>query len=272
MRIPDHAPRRLLSAARPTDGKTMSVPHLDTSVYDELRMTQSISWWDAASECTLVMSQPHIDHELWNDFLGGAERSYRRHGVERVLDVAAIRDGGDTSLFWVTIDSAGRVVGGVRAIGPLVAAEDSHALVEWAGHPGLSAVRTMIADRLPFGVVEIKSAWVNADNGRNGSLSDVLARAPLHSTTALNVQFAMATAASHAITRWISSGGIVATRIPATPYPDDRYRTQIMWWDRNTFTDHAEPAQAATALSEMRSLRRELGPFADGVLPYASTV
>lgn len=249
----------------------MSVPQLDTPLYDEMRLAHSISWWDDAAECTLVMSQPAIDHELWIEYLRGAERSYRRHGVERVLDVAAIRDGGDTSMFWVTIDGTGRVVGGVRAIGPLATPEDSHALIEWAGQAGLPAVRKMISDRLPFGVVEIKSAWVTDDIDRNRSLTSVLARAPLHSTTALNAQFAMATAASHVIARWSSSGGVVASRIPATPYPDDRYRTKIMWWDRNTFANYAEPIQAATTLAEIRALNRQLDPLRDGAVPYVAT-
>ncbi|MCT7659059.1 hypothetical protein [Mycobacterium deserti] len=250
----------------------MTVPQLDAPLYDEMRLAHSISWWDEVAECTLVMSQPAIDRELWYEFLRGAARSYRKHGVERVLDVAAIRHGDDTSLFWVAIDSAGRVVGGVRAKGPLTSAQESHALVEWAGQPGLPAVHKMITDRLPFGVVEIKSAWVTDDIDRNRSLTDVLARVPLHSTAALNAQFAMATAASHVIARWISSGGVVAARIPATPYPDDRYRTKIMWWDRNTFANYAEPIQSATTLTEIVALNRHLDPLRDGAVRQASTV
>ncbi len=54
------------------------------------------------------------------------------------------------------------MIGGVRAKGPLESAEDSHALVEWAGHPGQAAVRKMINDRVPFGILEMKAAWVCA--------------------------------------------------------------------------------------------------------------
>jgi hypothetical protein len=272
MQIPDNGPRHLLSARCQTDGKTMTVAQLDAPIFDEYRLAHGISWWDTAAECTVLMSQPDVDRDLWHEFLRGAERSYRKHGVERVLDVAAIRNGDDTSMFWVTIDDAGRVVGGVRAKGPLRSADESHALIEWAGQPGLSAVRRMITDRLPFGVVEIKSAWVTDDVGRSRSLTDVLARAPLHSTTALNAQFAMATAASHVIARWVSSGGVVAARIPASPYPDDRYRTKIMWWDRKTFATHAEPVQAATTLSELMTINRQLDRQRDVAAPQVSTV
>jgi hypothetical protein len=272
MRIPENWPRRPLSAGCPTDGKTMTVPQLDARIYDEFRLAHSISWWDAVADCTLVVSQPSIDRDLWRDFLRGAQHSYRKHSVERVLDVAAIRDGGDTSMFWVTLDSAGRVIGGVRAKGPLTCAEDSHALVEWAGRSGLLAVRKMIADRLPFGVVEIKSAWVTDDLDRSRSLTSVLARAPLHSMAAFNSQFALATSASHVIARWISSGGVVASRIPSTPYPDDRYRTKMMWWDRKTFANYAEPKQASTALTEMMALNRQFDELSDVAAPQVSPV
>jgi hypothetical protein len=89
---------------------------------------------------------------------------------------------------------------------------------------------------------------------------------------ALNSQFALATSASHVIARWISSGGVVASRIPSTPYPDDRYRTKMMWWDRKTFANYAEPKQASTALTEMMALNRQFDEFSDVAAPQASPV
>ena len=74
----------------------------------------------------------------------------------------------------------------------------------------------------------------------------------------LNAQFAVATAASHILERWRTSGGVVASKIPATPYPDDRYRTKMMWWDRSTFANHADPEQVAKIVNEMAILARQL--------------
>lgn len=39
--------------------------------------------------------------------------------------------------------------------------------------------------------------------------------------------------------------------VPATPYPDARYRTKMMWWDRRTFAKHAAPDQLPKILAEM---------------------
>ena len=66
----------------------------------------------------------------------------------------------------------------------------------------------------------------------------------------MNVQFCMATSAPHVLERWRSSGGVVAP-IPAAPYPDQRYRTKMMWWDKRTFAKHAEPEQVSKILIEM---------------------
>jgi hypothetical protein len=224
--------------------------------------TSGFEWWDPDAECTLVVSSPSADPDLWKDYLAGAVRSYRKHRVERALDLAAFRDGADTAMFWAAVDADGRVIGGVRAKGPLTCADESHAVVEWAGQPGLPAVRKVITDRLPFGVVEVKTAWVTTDPERNQSLTRVLARAPLHAMVPLNAQFAMATSASHVLDRWASSGGVVASRIPATPYPDERYRTKIMFWDRRTFANHAEPSQASRVFAELTSLAQHLNKAA----------
>ena len=72
----------------------------------------------------------------------------------------------------------------------------------------------------------------------------------------LDVQFCMATAAAYALNRWRSSGGVVAA-IPATPYPDERYKTKMMWWNRRDFINHAEPEQVAKILMETAQLTQE---------------
>jgi len=245
----------------------MTVPQLNATARHDFCPTSGFNKWDPDAECTLVLSSPAADPGLWKEYLRGAERSYRKHRVERALDLAAIRDGADTAMFWATVDADGRVIGGVRAKGPLMCAEDAHAVVEWAGQAGLSAVRKMITDRLPFGVIEIKTAWVTTDPERSRWLARALARAAILSMVPLNAQFAMATSASHVLDRWASSGGVVASRIPATPFPDERYRTKIMWWDRRTFPNHADPSQASRVFAEITALTQYLDQAAAVPLP-----
>jgi hypothetical protein len=216
-----------------------------------------MSWWDSDAECTVRIARPVDDDALWREYLAGAERSYRRQGVSAAIDVAAIRRSGDTTLFWTLIDARGKVLGGVRAIGPLTSPDDSHAVAEWAGRPGLPQVRKMIADRLPFGVAEMKSAWVTDDRDRSRALAASLARTGCHVIAVLGVQFCMATGAQHVLRRWQSSGGVVAPIRP-TPYPDERFRTKVIWWDRLTVAGVAAPNQSAKIVAEMADIRRRL--------------
>jgi hypothetical protein len=227
-----------------------------------------MSWWDPEAECTLVIAKPSDDSDLWQEYLAGAERTYRRRGVGAAFDGEAIRRSSATTAFWALLDSTGQVVGGVRAIGPLTSPDDSHAIVEWANQPELPLVRKMIADRLPFGVVEMKTAWITDDPDRNRNLAALLARGGCHVLAVLGVQFCMGTCADFALQRWRSSGGVVASIRPA-PYPDERYRTKVIWWDRVTLASHAAPNQIAKIYSEMDAISLRLHSEADRALVWS---
>jgi hypothetical protein len=108
---------------------------------------------------------------------------------------------------------------------------------------------------------------VTDDPARNRSLTNALARFPLHSALLLDAKFAMATSGAHVLARWRTTGGVVAAQVPATPYPDERYQTKMMWWDRSTFSLHAEPSQITRIASEFRLLSRHLDSVGEvGVL------
>jgi hypothetical protein len=214
----------------------------------------TISWLDAGTQSTVVVARPSVELSLWNDYLEGAHRSYQKHGVECVLDIETVRDGADTTVFFAAVDSAGRVLGGTRIVGPLRSAEDSHAVVEWAESTGLADVRNMIDSRIPFGVVEGKTAWTASDSSSSRSLFRLLVRCPIWAMYLLDVQYVMSTAPLHVLQQWRSSGGVVASGIPVAAYPNDRYETRMMFWDRATFADNAEPDQLALAVAEASEL------------------
>ena len=219
-------------------------------------LDEGISWFDSDTSCTVVVSTPAADPVLWADFVDGAARSYHRHGIERALDMDALTDDANTQLFHAVVNDAGAIMGGVRAKGPLDSPEESHAVVEWEDRPGLRTVRKMLTDRLPFGVVEMKTAWMSDDPGRSRGISNTLARSPFTTMALLDAQFVVATAGSHVLNRWRTSGGAVA-KIPATPYPDDRYRTKMMWWDRSTFANNADAEQVSKIFNELVVVARQ---------------
>lgn len=237
----------------------MTVPQLSVNrPVINIPLHEGISWFDSDTSCTMVVSTPSADPALWADFVDGAARSYHKHGIERALEMDSLRDEANTQLFHAVVNDEGTIMGGIRAKGPLESPEESHAIVEWEDRPGLRTVRKMLTDRLPFGVVEMKTAWMSDDPSRSRALANTLARTPFTAMALLDAQFVVATAGSHVLNRWRTSGGVVATKIPATPYPDDRYRTKMMWWDRGTFTNDAEPEQLSKVFNEMAIVARQL--------------
>jgi hypothetical protein len=243
----------------------MTVPQTGAAGRNFVSLRKSPSCWDPDTECTIVFAQPAIERDLWMDYVRGACQSYRKHGVERALDMDALRNGADTILFAACVNDAGSVAGGVRARGPYQSADECHALLEWSGQPGQDAVQKMVTDRLPFGVVEVKTAWVTDDPERSRQLTSAISRVPLHAMNLLDVRFIVATAASYVLKRWLSSGGRLASKIPATPYPDHRYQTKLAWWDRSTFANHADPKQLSTFFAEQKELAARLDEM-DGIV------
>lgn len=233
----------------------MSIGNPQTDLYTTIELPVH-RWRDDTSDCSVLAATPAALPELWEEFLDGALGSYRRHGVECALDVAAIADGRDTSLFFVALDRRDRVVAGVRAKGPYGSADESHAVVEWAGEPAMVDVRAMITDRIGAGVAEVKSAWVGDGSSSGRTLTRVLARSPLYTMALLGVQHVMATSATHVLEQWRSSGGVIARDVAPAPYPDARYETSMIWWDRATVMRHAEPDQAVRIAFETAALRR----------------
>jgi hypothetical protein len=173
----------------------------------------------------IVVSTPGAEPELWRAYLAGAERVYGSYGVEAALELDEV----DPSLVFVAVTAEGQPVGGMRAQGPYDAAEQSQALAAWNGHP---RVRAHIEDRLPFGVVESKGLWVARDVPDRRELVSCFGRAPVHASMILGARYALGTTAAHTERLWTSSGAVLVRDVPPINYPDDRYRTHLMFWDR----------------------------------------
>ncbi|GGG15740.1 hypothetical protein GCM10007304_32300 [Rhodococcoides trifolii] len=188
----------------------------------------------------LVAATPSAAPDLWSRYVDGAVRTYERHGVSIAIDMDELASGATTTLFFVALDHDGRMLGGLRAQGPYTHVEQSHALVEWEHSDGLELVQNEIRARLPHGVVEMKTAWVD-DDAPSKVVSSQLARVALPTMNITGARFLLATAADHVLRQWQSSGGRISESIPPAAYPTDKYRTRLMWWDHDTVAEDARP-------------------------------
>ncbi|MBT0565364.1 hypothetical protein [Williamsia sp. CHRR-6] len=199
-----------------------------------------VGFRDPLSKCELIAATPASQPRLWRDYLDGARAVYRARGVEVALDHAAILDGHDTALFYAVLDADG-VCGGVRIQGPYTAVDQSHAVGEWAGNHAQSAVVAAVDKRLAEGVAEVKTAWVAPRVCDGPAVSALLARQALASLGLLGTRYLMATAADYILRVWGSSGGRIDETVAPAAYPDERYRTRLMWWDRTEIESDADP-------------------------------
>ncbi len=212
---------------------------------------------DALSGCVFQVATPETRPDLWLDYLEGAQEAYRHFGVEHALEYTRTRSGSNTSLFIAGCDNDGRVVAGLRAMGPCEHHQPPHALEEWAGHAGEPELRRMIAGRIDSGVVEVKAVWVARDAPNRSALAAAAARCIVHAAWLLGAQYALVTASGHAVTRYRSSGAVPAAGIPPVPYPDARYRTVPLWWDTTTCRQTSDPGQGVLMAAERTVMAAE---------------
>lgn len=218
-----------------------------------------VACWDPIAETSVVMATPASEPDLFERYHRGAVASYSRFGVSDAMDADVARCADDTAVFWALTDMDGDLVGGVRAKGPLRTPDDSHAAVEWAGQSGEADLRRAIAEMVPLGVVELKGAWTVKEPSGARHRSQMIARCGFQAMAAFGLTYFMATSAAHILEQWRTSGGVVSD-IPATPYPDERYETKMIVWDRRTFTVHGDGEQIAAIFREMARVRRGMHP------------
>lgn len=206
----------------------------------------------SAAGYEIHVAKPQQSRDIWTEYLSGALTSYRRFGVQSVLEYDSVVPGDSTSWFFAAVGTGGAVLGGMRVQGPYDWAEQAHALSEWAGQDGFDQLYRDIEGRRPHGVIEMKTGWVAAHAPRKRELTAALARVFLHAIRLTGVRYALGTVATHAVPKWSTTGGEISSEVTPVAYPDQRYRTVPMWWDRDK---PLMPKLAALMDDEHRRLR-----------------
>lgn len=187
-----------------------------------------LSYPVSGSDHRVVVATPSAEPDLWRSYLEGAARVYGSYGVEAALEADEVH----TSLVFVAMTRDGEPVGGMRAQGPYRSAEEAQALRAWDDD---ARVRALIEERLPLGVVESKGLWVAAGVADRRQVVGCFGRAPVHASMIFGARYALGTTAEHTERLWTSTGAVLVREVPPIGYPDGRYRTRLMFWDRWTW-------------------------------------
>ncbi|GAA4832465.1 hypothetical protein GCM10023201_20570 [Actinomycetospora corticicola] len=174
---------------------------------------------------TVIVSSPEARPDLWDAYLAGVVEVYGSYGVVPALEL----DRDLTSLVFVAFDRDGRARGGIRSQGPYDHPSQAQALAVWEND---ARVRRLVRERLADGLVETKGLWVERDFPGRRELVHTFGRTPVHASTILGARYGLGTTAAHTEALWMSSGAVLRYDVPPVPYPDERYRTHLMFWDR----------------------------------------
>jgi hypothetical protein len=188
---------------------------------------------DGEHGATLMLVPPRDRSDLWTAYRAGAFAAYARHRVEHVLALPEIGYDEDRPWFEVAVDPRGVVLGGLRINGPLHTVREAAALSELADHPHAAAALTrVLRERIEGGIAEVKGFWVRHEEPHRGRIAAALADSVTAIGDVLGVDHLFCTAAEHAVPRWLAAGAQRLDSVPPVPFPDSRYRTTVLWWDR----------------------------------------
>ncbi|GGG21596.1 hypothetical protein GCM10007304_39250 [Rhodococcoides trifolii] len=222
-----------------------------------------IRYADPEFDYTVVVSSPSDRPDLWERFITGALGSYRRFGVESALALDDLRVGTTTSLFLAAVDESDEILAGVRARGPFLAATDAYADMEMASNAASqAALRAMITERLPFGVLESKTGWVSDSARQYRGLTKIFGQGPAIAAALSGSRFTFGTAAKHVIGHYLSSGAVVADHIEPVEYPDSRFKTKAIYWDHGKLKERADSDQYRRMGNAVDAVLHGTGPFA----------
>ena len=145
-------------------------------------------------EGTLIVSQPSADPDLWDDtrpapFVATASVVSRVRSTSRRC--ATVPTPSCSAQSSTMPERWSRPAGQSAAISRRLTSVE-----EWAGQPGQQAVRQIIDERVPYGVLEMKAGWVTDAPDRNPLLTSALARSCFYMMVMLDFQFGMCTAAT----------------------------------------------------------------------------
>jgi molybdopterin/thiamine biosynthesis adenylyltransferase len=200
--------------------------------------------------------------DLWKMYLNEAEGTYRSHGFEGTLRRQELEDGEGVPLFFLGFSPEGEPVAGVRFHGPLEGSHQAFLVEEMAASSEIDDIRAMIDKEIRLGALEVKGAWSKGATVTGVRLIAAITRSATHAMNWLGAEFAIAAVSDTLVAVGTPAGGrMVGTA--SVPFPDDRYRTVCVSWDRSRSYELCTPPHQQALRREAEELGR--GPARLGI-------
>ena len=202
--------------------------------------------------------------DLWKIYLNEAEGKYRSHGFEGTLRRQELEDGHDVPLFFLGFNAEGEPVAGVRFHGPLEGSHQAFLMEEMIDSPEIEDIQALIEREIRLGTIEVKGAWSKGAAVTGVRLIAAITRSVTHAMNWLGTEFAIA-AVSDTLEEVGTPAGGRKFGMASVPYPDERYRTICVSWERSRSYELCTPPHQQALRRENEELLR--GPARLGLSP-----
>jgi molybdopterin/thiamine biosynthesis adenylyltransferase len=193
--------------------------------------------------------------DLWKIYLNEAEGKYRSHGFEGTLRRQELEDGHDVPLFFLGFNAEGEPVAGVRFHGPLEGSHQAFLMEEMADSPEIEDIQALIESEIRLGTIEVKGAWSKGAAVTGVRLIAAITRSATHAMNWLGTEFAIA-AVSDTLEEVGTPAGGRKFGTASVPYPDERYRTICVSWERSRSYELCTPPHQQALRRENEELLR----------------
>jgi len=208
--------------------------------------------------------------DLWQLYLDEGEGKYRHHGFEGTLRRKELEEGNGVSLFILGFAADGQAVCGVRFHGPLESSKQAALMEEMVDSPEIDDIGRLIDENIRGGVLEVKGAWSKGEAATGFRQIAAITRSSTHAMNWLGAEFAIAAVSDTLVPLGTPAGGRMFGTY-AVPFPDERYRTVAVYWQRSTTYELSTPEHQQAMRMESEQLLRGPSQSGPSELDSAST-
>ena len=187
------------------------------------------------SDIRLFIFYPADYPYLWEKYLEGLQREYRRLGVSHILDMEMLENP-ESAVMGVLVIIEGEIVSGMRFQGPVRKAEEAFIYNEMAGG-NQKLLRQYLEDWIPEKVIEAKGLWLETRHSARKRILQSISRSIVYGAALLGARYVTSASAASMTKVYVEIGRRELEEIGSVTYPNDDFITTCGVFDLQQVLD-----------------------------------